>query len=132
LPRLSELDRQTTGWIYVLAFNSGEFKIGKTFNLRGRIGQLKSELRRRTHSPAEVVDGWYSLEHHGYQINELHLLSFCMETFGAPTYGAEVFMGDFNLAIARAEELTANAQGAPCRHCGQSLASLKAIEGALT
>lgn len=121
LPKLADLHQQPAGRVYVLLLDSGRFKVGKSFNLRSRLTQVRSEIR--SFQRAEVIDGWYSLEHETYHASEVRLLAFCLERFGAPVYGAEVFEGDYDAAVAQAERITA--ETASCPNCASS-----SLEGA--
>ncbi len=109
MPRLSDLNADPNGRIYVVQLDSGEFKVGQTQNVRSRIGSLRAEFRNFLHPPRRIVDGWYSHEHVGYRQNEVRLISFCIERFGAPTSGVEMFRGDFEAAVAFGEEITSPA-----------------------
>jgi hypothetical protein len=121
LPHLAQLNNQPAGRIYVLLLDNGLFKVGKSFNFRTRLGQLRGEIRR--FQKAEVVDGWYSAEHESYHASEVRLMAFCMEKFGGPVSGAEIFEGEYAAAVAHAEQLTAGP--APCLWCANA-----SIEGA--
>ena len=107
LPNIAELDRYAEGCIYVLRLDTGEFKIGRTVNVRSRIGSLRTALSRH-HTPRFIVDGWYSREHAAFVRTEAQLIAYCVETFGGPTFGAEIFAGDYDRAVAHAERLTAS------------------------
>jgi hypothetical protein len=109
LPRLAELDRQDLGRIYALLFDNGEFKVGQTLNIRSRVNTIAGDLRRRRFGGDEIIDGWYSQEHEGYRQNEVRLLAFCVERCGPPTFGLEIFSGDFEPVVRFAEEITAAA-----------------------
>ena len=114
MPNLSEIDSNLLGRVYVLAFDSGEFKVGQSINFRSRLGQLATGFRRRAYHPTELVDGWYSIEHASYQLSETRLLAFCLERFGMPSFGAETFQGDFKVAAAYAEQITEAASRTAC------------------
>lgn len=109
LPSLSDLYRANLGRIYVLLLDTGEFKVGYTQNIRSRINLISGDLRRRRYGPTRIVDGWYSCEYRGYKASETRLIAFCLEHFGDPTQGAEVFKGDFARTVTFAERLVGEA-----------------------
>ncbi|WP_250029695.1 GIY-YIG nuclease family protein [Paractinoplanes maris] len=105
MPFLSELESRTDGCIYVVRFDNDEFKVGRSQNMHTRLRSLRiaaGQFRRR------INGGWYSPDHADWLENETRLIDFCLETFGAPTWGLEQFRGDYSVARQYAEWLTAS------------------------
>jgi hypothetical protein len=93
---------KTYGQFYVVKYDNGLIKVGKSQNARGRIRYLRGDQFK----PGRVVDSWHSEEHEDWLLNELRMLVFCHERFGHPATGFETFWGDYEPTLAYAQSLT--------------------------
>lgn len=100
--RPAKLPRETPR-IYVLRFNDGRLKAGRSCNVLNRISSLNWDPFK---TGVRVVGGWYSEGHAEAEFNEMRLILFCREKFGLPARGTtESFNGDFEATVAYAQSL---------------------------
>jgi hypothetical protein len=106
LPHLAEWTSLGTGHIYVLGFEDGQIKVGRSQQPRVRIRTLRAKARREG---GLLVEGWFSEEHANWRLTEIRMIAFCLETFGDPIHGIETFAGDYVAVLAYAQSLTRTA-----------------------
>lgn len=113
MPYLPELPKKTprdASRLYVVRFNGGHFKVGRSCDVKARIRALTWDPFR---TGIHITDGWYSDGHVNCETNEMRLILFCRERFGAPNpRTAETFTGDYEATVAYAQSLITAADAA--------------------
>lgn len=90
------------GYVYVLSFDCGRVKVGRTIDPWTRVDELSRRARRRG---ATVLSGWVSVPHLGMAQTEDTLLSWCRSEAAAEPEN-EYFTGlTFNQVVQQALSL---------------------------
>jgi hypothetical protein len=92
---LAPAGTQTVGQFYVVEYDNGLVKVGKSEDARIRIRGLRTD----TYRPGLVNGSWHSETHAFWLLNELRMLVFCHENFGEPAKGHETFWGDYDATL---------------------------------
>lgn len=91
------------GHIYLIEYQDGSVKVGRTANPRSRVGSHWSDARKFNHQVTRV---WVSKAHANHIANEKEAIMICNE-FGDQKSGKEYFSGEdlFDTVLPRLESL---------------------------
>ncbi len=96
--------------LYVVEFNNGNVKVGRSQDIRRRARELVWDPFR---TGIHLTNGWCSDPDPDSLANEMRLILFCREQFGEPVSKThETFAADFDAVAAYARTLTLAADAA--------------------